>query len=84
MHWKCRDGRVLDIKDMEADHLRNTINMLRRNRVVTPDEYLSCLTYACSGDTPDGAAMAAETESDGMRPWQGLAIMESELSRRTG
>jgi len=81
--WKCRDGRVLDIKDMETRHLRNTIAMLRRNGVVTTDEYMSCLAYACSSDTPDGAAMCAESEVASMRPWTGLKIMEEELERRT-
>ena len=29
-HWKTRDGRVLKITEMESEHLRNTILMLRR------------------------------------------------------
>jgi len=82
MKWKCKDGREIDIKDMEASHLKNAIAMLRRKGVVTTDEFLSCLAYACSGDTPDGAAMAAETEVDRMKPWKGLNIMEDELARR--
>lgn len=82
MKWKCKDGRIIDIKDIETDHLRNIINMLRRKGVVTPDEYLSCLAYACSGDTPDGAAMAAEAEVDRMKPWAKLELLEAELGRR--
>lgn len=82
MKWKCKDGRELDIKDMETSHLKNAVAMLRRKGVVTPDEYFSCLAYACSGDTPDGAAMAAEAEADGMKPWADLEVMEHELSSR--
>lgn len=82
MKWKCKDGRELDIKDMETNHLKNAVAMLRRKGVVTTDEYLSCLAYACSGDTPDGAAMAAEAEFSSMKPWKGLAIMEEELASR--
>ena len=82
MKWKCKDGRELDIKDMETNHLKNAIAMLRRKGVVTTDEYLSCLAYACSGDTPDGAAMAAEAEVDRMKPWKGLEVMEVELQSR--
>lgn len=82
MKWKCKDGRVLEVSEMGTDHLKNTIAMLRRNGVVTPDEFLSCLAYACSGDTPDGAAMAAEAEVDGMKQWNGLEVLEDELARR--
>lgn len=82
MKWKCKDGRELDVKDMETSHLKSTIALLRRKGAVTLGEYLSCLAYACSKDTPDGAAMAAEAEVNGMRPWSGLDIMEAELARR--
>lgn len=69
---------------METSHLKNAVAMLRRAGAVTTDEYLSCLTYARSGDTPDGAAMAAEAEADSMRPCEVLAVLERELeSRRT-
>lgn len=80
MLWKCKDGRIIHIKDMSTKHLRNAIAMLRRHGVVTTDEHLSCLAYACSANTPDGAAMAAEHELDAMRPWSGLALMEEELN----
>lgn len=32
-HWKTRDGRVLCIKEMEDEHLRNTVEMLRRKGI---------------------------------------------------
>lgn len=82
MKWKCKDGRVLDIKDMETDHIQNVINMLRRKNVVTENEYLDCLAYACSGSTPDGAAMAAEAEVDRMKQWKGLELLGDELDQR--
>lgn len=83
MKWKCKDGRELEISDMDTAHLINAIAMLRRNYVVTPNEYLDCLGYACSSDTPDGAAMAAENELSTMKPWKGLALMEAELATRS-
>ena len=30
--WKCKDGRVLDIREMDDKHLVNVISMLKRNR----------------------------------------------------
>ena len=80
MKWKCTDGRVLDHQEIETNHLRNIIGLLRRKGVVTLDEYLSCAAYAASA--PDGAAMCAENELEGMRPWKGLEILEAELESR--
>ena len=56
--WKTRDGREIPIKEMGTDHLKNCVAMLRRKGFVTPEEYFSCLAYAFSSNTPDGAAMA--------------------------
>ena len=30
--WKCKDGRMVDIREMDDKHLVNVINMLKRNR----------------------------------------------------
>lgn len=72
----------MDIKDMETEHLTNAINVLRRRGVVTWDEYRSCLAYACSSSTPDGAAMCGLRELDRMKPWKDLGLMEEELELR--
>lgn len=32
-HWRTRDGRVVAIREMSDDHLRNTIKMLKRKVV---------------------------------------------------
>jgi hypothetical protein len=82
MKWKCKDGREIELRDMETVHIRNAIAMLRRQNVVTEDEFLSCAAYACSSNSGEYAAMAAENEMINMRPWKGLEIMESELASR--
>ena len=82
MKWKRKDGRLIDIKDMGTAHLNNAVVMLRLKGFVTDDEFLSCLAYACAGDTPDGAASAAEGELANMKVWHGLADMEAELANR--
>jgi hypothetical protein len=82
MKWKCKDGREIELRDMETGHLKNAIAMLRRQNVVTEDEFLSCAAYACSSSSGEYAAMAAENEMMNMRPWKGLKMMEAELGRR--
>ena len=82
MRWRCKDGRVLELAEIETDHLKNIVHYLRSKGAVTPDEYIDCLGYACSSSTPDGAAMAAEQELEGMKPMAGLEKLEAELERR--
>ena len=30
-HWRTRDNVRLDIREMETSHIKNTINLLKRN-----------------------------------------------------
>ena len=63
--WKCKDGRVIPIASMSDQHLDNAIKMLQRKGLIEIpdlDAVFSVGAYAYSGDTPDGAAMAAEQE----------------------
>ena len=41
--WKTRDGRVIPIKEMTTDHIRNTINYLNNNDKVIPTLMLEVL-----------------------------------------
>lgn len=82
MKWRCKDGREIELHEIETGHLKNIIEMLRRKGVVSPRVYFSCLAYSCSSDTPDGAAMAAETEWLSMKPWKGMELLEAELDKR--
>lgn len=34
MKWKCKDGRLIDLKDMSTQHLENSVAMLRRKLLV--------------------------------------------------
>ena len=63
--WRCKDGRLIPISFMSDQHLDNTIKLLERKgltEIPDLDTVFSVGAYAWSGDTPDGAAMAAEQE----------------------
>jgi len=32
VYWKMRDGELIDIDDMDINHLRNTLKLVLRNR----------------------------------------------------
>lgn len=79
--WTTRDGRQIPSDMLETSHLRNIVAMLRGKGYVTEQEFLACLAYACSGSTPDGAAMAAEAELDRMKIFPKLEALEAELAK---
>jgi hypothetical protein len=37
-YWATKDGRQLKIRAMESSHIRNTINMLKRNLLACDNE----------------------------------------------
>lgn len=45
MNWKCEDGRVIPISEMETEHIENVLAMLRRMGCVSPKTvafYVTC------------------------------------------
>ena len=79
--WITKDGRRIPHCELKTDHLSSIVAMLRGKGYVTEDEFLACLSYACSGSTPDGACMAAEAELDRMKIFPQLAALEVELKQ---
>lgn len=84
MKWRCKDGRSIELSDMETSHLHNTVNMLRRKGFVTPEDFDACARYAYSPMSGDYAAMAAEQELLRSHPSRQLAQLEAELAERKG
>lgn len=79
--WKTRDGRVLDIREMETAHLRSAIGMLRRNGYVTREELCDAMCTA-SGLGGEFAQMAAEQEITSMKLHATMEALSEELERR--
>jgi len=59
--WKTKDGRILYIKDMSTDHIRNCINMLE-NKGFVSYRTLSIYLNANTNMMSDGALMAFDYE----------------------
>jgi hypothetical protein len=78
--WVTKDGREVPIKEMEDEHLLNTIRMLRRKGVVSTDVFDSCAAYAFSNNNM--AAMAAEQELSRMYLNPRFDELLEELGRR--
>jgi len=58
--WKTKDGTIVNIKDMDDNHLNNTIALIRRNARRIMDSNIASLLCACPNG--DGAVMAVEDE----------------------
>lgn len=81
--WRTRDGRIIAVRDMDTNHIQNTLAMLRRKGFVGPRTVLAYL----SGPRPsgDGAQDAfneelAEIATRPINPF--VDIFEAELERR--
>jgi len=61
--WRTKDGTVIRVKDMDDDHLRNTIRMLQKNALAKRE--LHTLSYLV-GPYPQGemAQVAFDSEFD--------------------
>lgn len=81
--WTTRDGRVIDVKDMETSHVQRALAMLKRKGCVGPSTVLAYL----SGPRPQGefAQDAFNEEIDEIatrRIHPFVDIFEAELERR--
>ena len=78
--WRMRNGDLIHVKDMDDDHLRNTVLMLRKNGFVHSKTYWAACTYAQTA--PDGAAMAVDREIDNMKLSRRANYVFEEAERR--
>jgi hypothetical protein len=81
MKWTCRDGRILDIKEMHEAHIKNCIAMMRREGHCSMREFCNAVTFAnlLGGEL---AREAAAEEISRMNPISAIDILEDELARR--
>ena len=80
--WTCRDGRQIAVKDMDADHIRNALGMLRRKGVMSAAEKSDYFRNPPSGELAYDA-WASEIDQVILAPTSPfIEIFERELVSR--
>lgn len=81
LRWKTKDGRILTPKQMETDHIKNCLQMLRKKGYVSESEFIDSLgsAYSLQGEY---AQMYAENEIASMKPTRMIDEFEEELEQR--
>jgi hypothetical protein len=81
MKWKTKDGREIDLTDLEDAHLINIVKMLKRGGFVHSDTAMSCLSYA-STTSAEMASYYAEQAFDEMHFCNETDMVFNELEKR--
>lgn len=79
--WITKDKRQVRIDEMDDNHLKNTIAMLRRQGCCTLEE-LDCLFAAPLSEMGDMASYAVEQEQASARPSKALSYLVEEAEKR--
>jgi hypothetical protein len=82
--WKPKDGPVLKIRDMDDQHLRNSLKMLRRSyEVWLMKTFLHSFAGEAGGDmAQDMKSMEEEAWLQDPPTWPLLESLEQEVQRR--
>jgi hypothetical protein len=40
MKWKTKEGKEIEVKDMETSHIKNAIKIIEKNATITSKEYV--------------------------------------------
>ena len=81
MKWRTKDGRVLDVEEMETDHLKSCIKLMRSAGFMSMSEFWAYLKVPW-GNMGECAEMAVEQEMRAAKPTFAIDKMEEELERR--
>ena len=83
MKWKTKNGREIEVEDMETSHIENSLNMMKRQGFIGP----STLAFYTSCERPrgDAARYAFEGEIDQILEApvsEFIDVFEEELQKR--
>ena len=81
--WNCKNGKEIEIKDMETSHIENSIKMLERQGFVAKSTWDFYST--CSGPTGEHAQDAFEAEQNSVfdkMPTSWIDAFKDELKKR--
>lgn len=76
--WKQKDKTIIKIKDMDDNHLKNTIKMLQRKGQKMLDEEISAAYSCLSTFNGEMAIMTCEQDITKMEGMDGSDIMRYE------
>lgn len=79
-HWKTRDGRVIPITEMETEHIRNVVEMIRKVGAISVHE--AALMFAAPPPHGERAYDAWEEELMNLKVSRYLDPLLIELRRR--
>lgn len=77
--WKCKDGEFIHPRNMDTDHIKNALAMLKRKGFISFSHWEMCLSCPPQGDM---AQMAWEQEIMNLKPSKFIEIFEEELAKR--
>jgi len=83
MKWKTKDGREIEISNMETSHIENTLAMLKRNGAISVETLEFYLT--CHPPNGDMAMDAFEKEFEDIVSspvCKAMGALERELEKR--
>ncbi len=81
-NWKCADGRILLVSEMENSHIIRAIEVCRRNGFISTKNLGTFFSKGPQGDAAQLAFEQAQNEAFSKAPLLALDWLEEEADKR--